>query len=151
FANGNPSVHFKKPTFAGAEGTTPAVVTVVRTGSATATASVDFAVADGSATNPGDYKAKTGTLNFAAGVTSKTFGVTIKDDVAAEGTESVALTLSNAAGVTLGEPSTAVINISDNDGSVFFLPKTSYIVNEGNSQKIMVNRSGSLAASATVR
>jgi len=72
-----------------------------------------------------------GTLNFAAGETSKTISIPIMDDVFAEGAETFTIALSNPAGTALGSPATASLTISDNesvngttnpiDGTSFFV------------------------------
>ena len=78
--------------------------------------SVDYAtVTDGTATAGADYTATSGTLAFAPGETSKTFSVTINDDLLKESSETVKLTLSNPANAGLGTPSNATITITDND------------------------------------
>ncbi len=69
---------------------------------ATSAVTVDYATADGTATAGADYTAVSGTLTFAAGETSKTVAVAALADTEAEGDETLTLTLSNAAGATLG-------------------------------------------------
>jgi hypothetical protein len=64
-----------------------------------------------------DYINTSGTLNFAAGVTSQNFFVPTCVDAVQEGNETVNLALSNpTGGATLGTPNTAVLTINDNDG-----------------------------------
>jgi hypothetical protein len=107
------------------ENVTPATVTVTRTGAHDTVASVNYATADGSATGGAscgagvDYETTSGTLNFAIGEVSKTFNVTICDDLVAEGNETVNLSLDTATGtgVTLGSPDTAVLTINDDEGT----------------------------------
>jgi hypothetical protein len=57
---------------------------------------VDYATADGTATAGADYVATTGTLSFAAGVTSATITVPVIGDVLNEDNETFSVTLSNA-------------------------------------------------------
>ena len=92
-----------------------AMVTVTRSGNTSAPASVDYATSDGSATQKGDYTLAAGTLNFAAGESSKTFPILIIDDVYQEGTEGFSVTLSNPLGTTLGVRSVTTVRIFDND------------------------------------
>ena len=64
---------------------------------------MDYASTDGTATAGTDYAAASGTLTFAAGETSKTISVATHHDAATETDETFTLTLSNAAGATLGD------------------------------------------------
>src|SRR5262249_41044280 len=95
-----------------------ATITVTRTSGTNVGASVSFATSNGTATAGSDYTAASGTLNFAAGETSKTFTVSIINDTTVENPETVSLTLSNPGGeVTLGSPATATLTINSDDTS----------------------------------
>ena len=72
--------------------------TVSLSRAASATVTVDYATADGSATAGEDYTAASGTLSFAAGETEKTVSVPILDDAIDEGEETFTLKLANAQG-----------------------------------------------------
>jgi hypothetical protein len=61
----------------GNSGTTPFTFTVTRTGDTSASATVNYSTADGSAKAGTDYMAAAGTLTFAAGEASKTIIVTV--------------------------------------------------------------------------
>src|SRR5690606_36907993 len=65
------------------------------------TVTVDYASSNGTATAGSDYGAVSGTLSFAAGVTSQSFTVAITDDTVYEGAESFTLDLSAASGATI--------------------------------------------------
>ena len=69
----------------------------------TATVTVDYATADGTAKAGEDYTATSGTLSFAPGETEKTVSVPVLDDAHDEGEETLALTLSNAAGARVAD------------------------------------------------
>jgi Calx-beta domain/Domain of unknown function (DUF4214) len=62
-----------------------------------------------------DYEVTVGTLQFAAGETSKSFSVAIIDDSYAEGPETFRVSLNNPSGASLGTPSMATVTIIDND------------------------------------
>ena len=81
-------------------------------------------------------------MNFLPGETLKTFTVRIQDNVAPGGDKSVNLTLSGVTGnATLGTPSTAVLNILDNDSLVEFAA-ASYLVNRMRDCGILVSTDG---------
>ena len=85
-------------------------VTLNRAASATVT--VDYATADGTATAGADYTATSGTLTFAAGETAKTVDVTVLDDAHDDTEETLTLTLSNASGARIrdGEATGTILN-----------------------------------------
>ena len=68
---------------------------------ATAAVTVGYASADGTATAGTDYTAVSGTLTFAVGATARTVTVAVRDDDLNEGSETLTLTLSDAAGAWL--------------------------------------------------
>jgi hypothetical protein len=109
------SLQFSAASYSINEGGVSVPITVTRSGDTSPAASVNFAASDGSASQTSDYVVNSGTLNFAAGETGKTFLVLIVDDAFVESNETINLTLSNAAGGSLAAPSTATITISDND------------------------------------
>ncbi len=94
-----------------------ATITVTKTGSDAAT--IAYATENGTATAGQDYTATSGTLNFGASETSKTFSVPILDDAAIEGNETFHVVLSIPAGTTtpaaLGSPSRVEATIMDDD------------------------------------
>ena len=92
-----------------------ASLTVVRRGDTSGTASVDFLTADGSATAGVDYDARQETLVFVPGEVSKTFSITIRDDVSVEGNETVDLILTNLTGKAEFDRSQSTLVLVDND------------------------------------
>ncbi len=93
-------------------------VTVVRSGDTSAAAKVDFETLDGSALGRSDYTSAFGTLEFAAGETTKSFRVLITDDTNFEGDESLFVLLHESMpGVTLAGPAVAELRIQENDTS----------------------------------
>ncbi|MDZ4825589.1 MAG: Calx-beta domain-containing protein [Actinomycetota bacterium] len=91
-----------------------ATFTVSLSQPAASTVKVKYATANGSATAPGDYQKKSGTLTFPAGTTSKTVAVTIKGDTAAESNETFTVGLNTPSGATIGDGS-GLGTITDND------------------------------------
>jgi hypothetical protein len=88
---------------------------VTRTGTTTAAATVNFATSNGTASDRTDYEATLGTLQFAAGETSKTITVFIVDDAFGESPETFNVTLSNSAGCTLGAQTAVTVTINSNE------------------------------------
>jgi hypothetical protein len=120
------SVQFNSASYSANEGGADGTLLVTRVGDTTSAATVDYATADtaganncnvvnGAASSRCDYLTTSGTLQFAAGEVSKTISVPIVDDVYAEGSESLTITLSNPTGTTLGSPATATLTITEND------------------------------------
>jgi predicted outer membrane repeat protein len=93
-----------------------ATITVTRLDGLDTEVSVDYATSDGTAVAGQDYQPASGTLVFAAGVSSETFDVQIIDNSISEPDETVNLTLSNPnGGGSLGIPTMAILTIEDND------------------------------------
>ncbi len=128
-----------------------AVVEVYRTGDATARVTVDYQVVrylgtNGPAATPttnnaagipvlGDFQTVTNTLEFRAGITNRTFTVTINDDKDREFDEIIQLRLARATGggVLDTNANTALLNLIDNDlesGKLNFT-SSAYSVSEG--------------------
>ena len=80
------------------------------------TVMVDYATVDGSATAPGDYTAKTGTLVFAPGQTTKPVLVSSTDDALDEASETFQVQLSSPVAATIDD-GTGDATILDNDAS----------------------------------
>ena len=87
-------------------------IMVHRIGDDSGMARVDYATSDGTAVAGMDYRGTSGTLVFADGVSGyQTISIPITDDNTPEVAETFTVTLSNVAGATLGEPSSATVNI----------------------------------------
>ena len=117
-----PVVQFDSATYSVDENGGSATITVTRSGVLSGVLTVRYATSNGTATAPADYTAKSGTLTFNAGETIKTFTIPIVNDTLHESDETVNLTLSNPTGGALGNLSTAVLTIVDDDtaGTVQF-------------------------------
>src|SRR6185436_19528331 len=110
------ALQFSAASYAVSETQATATITVTRTGGSDGTVAVNYATSNGTATAGSDYTAASGTLNFDAGETSKTFTVPIINDTAVENPETVALTLSSpTGGATLGTQATATLTINSDD------------------------------------
>ncbi len=111
-----PTLGFSAPSYATNEANGIFNVTVNRSGALAGAATVNYATSDGTATNPSDYKATSGTLSFAPGEASKTFPVEVVNDALDETNETVFVTLGNPSGsAVLGTASAATIHIFDDD------------------------------------
>jgi glucose/arabinose dehydrogenase len=91
-------------------------IKVLRTGGAASGVAVGYATAPGTANPTTDYTHASGTLNFAAGQSSASFTVLLKNDAVVEADETVSLSLGNpTGGAKLGARPTAVLTILDDD------------------------------------
>jgi hypothetical protein len=90
-----------------------AILIVTRAGASSAAATVAYATADGTAKAGKDYVAKSGTVTFGPGETTKRVQIAVSADTLKEGDETYTLTLSNAAGAALAAPRTATVTIHD--------------------------------------
>jgi Calx-beta domain-containing protein len=90
-----------------------AALTVTRQGANAGTATVAYTTADGSAKAGQDYAAKSGTVTFGPGETTKQIQIAISADNANEPDESFSVALSNASGAALGAPRTETVTIQD--------------------------------------
>ena len=91
-------------------------LTVTRMGGSAGTVTVQCATINGTATAGADFTSIASNLSFAPGETSKSFVVTINDDVLLEGDETFRVVLSNPQGdAILGTSTNAVVTIIDNE------------------------------------
>jgi chitinase len=113
---------------------------------ATSTVTVDYATQNGTppqgATAGSDYVAKSGTLTFAAGVSSQPVTITVNGDTTTEGDEHFGVNLSNAQGAPIVE-GTSTVTILDDD------PSTGLKVSVGD-VKVLEGNGGSPTATVTV-
>ncbi len=116
-----PTVQFNTNNYQVNENAGTAAITVTLSASYPLTATVNFATSDGTATAGSDYTAVTGTLTFAPGQTSRTFGVPIINDLFKEPNETLNLILSGAGNAVLGLPNPATLTIV-NDDYALYLP-----------------------------
>jgi hypothetical protein len=86
----------------------------------TGAATVTYQTVDGTATAGSDYSATSGTLTFAAGVTTQTLTVPVLGDTLDEANETFLVRLSAPVGAALGTPSQGTGTITDNDATPSF-------------------------------
>ena len=99
-----------------ADETADNVVIGVRRDGGIGSASVEYLTTPGTATAGEDYADTGGTLTWEVGETGlKTFAVPLLDDDAEEGAETFTVTLSNAVNAAIGSPSSATVEIAEND------------------------------------
>ncbi|HKQ99611.1 MAG TPA: Calx-beta domain-containing protein, partial [Pyrinomonadaceae bacterium] len=150
---GGGTLAFSSATYTVAEDGGSVIITVNRAGASNGEARVNYATSNGTATAGSDYAAASGQLVFADGETSKTFTVTVNNDTTDEADETIDLTLSGISGSSssLGEPSTAVLTIIDNDPPVFQFNSPTYSVNEDALYvTVTVSRTGDASAPVSV-
>ena len=122
------AVQFSAASYSVSEGSPRVEITVTRSGDTSGAASVNYATNDGAglqncdmtngkASPRCDFENTIGTVQFAAGETSKTVSVAIVDDSYAEGNESFTINLTGASGTTLASQSAATVMIMDNDSA----------------------------------
>lgn len=124
---GAPALQWSSASYNIDESAGSVVVTVTRT-DATGAARVDYATSDNfgpnncnitgfnsQASSRCDYATTVGTLQFAAGETSKTISIPITNDSFAENTERFFITLSNEFGANMGPRIQASVFIADNE------------------------------------
>ena len=87
----------------GQTGTKTFVFTVSLSPASTLAVTVQYATSNGTATAGSDYTAASGTLTFAAGVTSQTISIPVIGDTVFEPNETFAVTLSQATNATIAD------------------------------------------------
>ena len=119
-----PKLSLGAATYSVAEDDGTVDVEIMLSTAAALTVTVDYETYDGSATEPSDYSATDGTVEFAPGETSKIISVSIIDDGDVESDETIGFEIFNESGAPLIAPSEAVITITDNDdtSSTVYLP-----------------------------
>jgi uncharacterized protein YhjY with autotransporter beta-barrel domain len=107
----------------GNAGTTNAVFTVTLGAASGQTVSVNFATANGTATQPADYTNTTGTLTFTPGQTTQTITVPVIGETVPEANETYFVNLSGATNATIAD-NQGVGTITNDDVPVTVNPAT---------------------------
>ncbi|HEX4996660.1 MAG TPA: Calx-beta domain-containing protein, partial [Terriglobia bacterium] len=98
----------------GNSGAKTVAVTVTLSAASPFPVTVSYATSNGTATTPSDYQSASGTLTFAAGVTTQTINVVVVGDRVKESNETFKVILSNPTGATIAT-STATVTILDDE------------------------------------
>lgn len=106
------TIQFSAASYSVQENAGSATITVTRQGGGGAYA-FGYATGDGTARAGVDYTAASGTLYFAASETSKTFTVSVIDHATYQGNKALNLSLTPYIGLSLGNPTTAVLTLVD--------------------------------------
>jgi hypothetical protein len=144
---------FEQSAYTVSEGIGNATFTVRRLNGTGGVASVAYATSDGTALTPGDYTDRAGVLTFGDGVDSLAFTVPIVNDSLVESSETFNLTLSNpTGGAALGTPSTATVNITDNEvvGEIAFSPASYSRSENAGAVTLTVTRTAGSTGAASV-
>ena len=119
------SIQFNATSYVVSEGSGSVAVTVTRTGNTSNAVTINYATNNGTAEKPSDYTNASGSLQFAAGETQKSFVVPIVDDALVERTETINVVLSGpGVGALEGSPFTSTISILDDDKPLIALDET---------------------------
>jgi probable HAF family extracellular repeat protein len=111
------------------------------------TVSVHYDTSDGTAAQPGDYTAASGTLTFAPGDTSETVTINATGETTFETSETFNVTLSSATGGATISDNTGVGTITNDDTAPAF-SINDVTVNEGNSLTTEFNFNVTLSAAS---
>ncbi len=148
-----PKITFQTTTPAFLENAGTVTINVTRTGDTADAVTVNYATSNGTAIAGTNYTATSGTLSFAAGVTSMAISVPLLDAAGMNGSKTFTIALSGAAPSNLGtviSTPTAAVTIQDATGT-FALSTTAYVVNEtAGTAQISVLRTGNIVDTATV-
>jgi len=119
--------------------TNVATFTVTKTGLTDRAVGVDFATADGTATEGADYTGTTGQLSFATDEVSKEIAVEVKGDTLDEADESFSVTLSEVTGGASIVDGEGTGTIKDDDAESVAFSIADVTVTEGNSGTLTAN------------
>jgi hypothetical protein len=147
-----PSVFFSNASYSYDEGVGSATITATLSASSGYIVTVNYDLADGTASTPSDYTDVSGSLIFSPGQTTRTFSVPINDDPSDEPTETVNLSLSGPSNANLAAPSSATLYILDNDGlpTVSFSSSSYKVDEDAATVNIQLTLSPAVALTVTV-
>lgn len=125
-----------------AENGSTLAISVERSGTVNAAASVTVKSTDGTAEAPADYNAVSNVLSWAAGdLDPKTVNLTINDDALVEGDHTFTLALQNVVDDTIGSVDTLTVTITDyEEGTLQFSSESYSAAEDGGTVSVMVAR-----------
>ena len=97
------------------ESSSSVTLTVIRTGDLSVASTVNYATADGTASQRSDYTTALGTLQFAPGESTKTVQVLLTNDALPEANETFTLNLRSPVGAVITTPARITVTIGDDD------------------------------------
>jgi hypothetical protein len=112
---------------------------------------VHFSTSDGTAKAGVNYTATSGTLTFAPNDQTETFSVPVIDDSMIHGSLSFNVSLSNATGGGISNPSTAVVTLTDTDPTMTFSAPTFSGNQNAGSIVVTVSRAFLASVASTVQ
>ena len=150
--DGLPTLSINDVTIAeGNTGTTNAVFTVTRSGTASQTITVNYATANGTATAGSDFTNTTGTLTFATNETTKTISIPITGDTTVEANETFFVNLSNATNATIADTQGQGTINNDDLASITLAVSPASVNEDGTSNLVYTfTRTGSTTNALTV-
>ena len=125
-------------------------VTFIRSGPTNNAITVNVSYS-GTASAGADYTSLPATVFLAAGVTNAVFTVAPMQDITAEGTETVIISVTAGSGYAVGTPAGATVFISDDDRNVVTIAANAPLAREGGTNGMLtLTRTGSTNAALSV-
>lgn len=155
-AQSDSSIQFIKGSYSVSESGDSVEISVVRQGTLTGAAAVGYSTASGTATGGSDFVETSGSLSWGAGEGgARSITVEIVNDELNEPTEEFTVQLSTATGAVIGAPSTASVQIGDDDDptlpTAVAFSKGAFTVDEGSgTASIGIVRTGGLTEVSSV-
>ena len=125
-------------------------LTVLRDGATNSSMTAGFATADGTASNGVRYIGVTGTVTFAAGVTSQVAQVTLINDVLVNGDQTFNVKLINPSSGVIGTASNCAVIVIDEDVAIGWVVTSLTLPENAGATNLIVYRTGVTTAINTV-
>ncbi|WP_199326055.1 beta strand repeat-containing protein [Nostoc parmelioides] len=134
----------------GNSGTSNTTFTVTLSAASEKAITVNYGTANGTATAGSDYTARTGTLTFNPGDTSKTFTVAVTGDTTIEANETFFVNLSNATNATISDNQALATIVNDDTATLPTLSINDITVVEGQTSQAVLTVTLSSASNQAV-